>query len=280
MLVRVQLHGVEFVIQKAALAAAEVRVEVIRLQAVHDGSGFAHRAVFETDDRRAAGVVFVRLEDVAAALRGEGADALDFAAHHHEERVERVATGGEQGAAAVFLASVPAELAIPRPDAVIVVDFSVVQLAEQTFVDQRLRDGELVRKAALKAHAALHAVRLGGGGDLAHFLQAVRHRFFENDVLLRVRGGHGLVAVLARVAGDVHHVDVRVFEHLIEARVALHRAAEFGAELGVIEFAGRKDRGDLALRGFVDRFDVGGGRPAVSDDADVVFFHGGERREP
>ena len=33
---------------------------------------------------------------------------------------------------------------------------------------------------------------------------------------------------------------------------------------------------DLALRGFVDRFDVGGGRPAVSDDADVVFFHGGE----
>jgi hypothetical protein len=66
-LVGVQLHGVELVVEQAALAAAEVGVEVVGLQAVHHGGGLADAAVLEVDEGDAGGVVFVGLEDVAAS---------------------------------------------------------------------------------------------------------------------------------------------------------------------------------------------------------------------
>lgn len=275
-LVGVELHGVELVVEDAALAAAQMRVEVVGLQAVHDGGGFADGAVFEADDGGAGGVVFVGLEDLAAAAGGEGADALDLAAHHHEEGVHGVAAGGEEGAAAVLFPGVPTELAVPRADAVVVVDLAVMEAAEEAFIDEGLGDLELVRPAALEADAAFDAVGLGGGGDFADFLEGIGHGLFQDDVLLGIRSGDGLVAVLAGVAGDVHDMDVGVGEHFLDTLVALDGGTMLGGEFGIVELPGGVDGGDLGLGGFVDGFDVGACGPAVSDDSNVVFLHGDE----
>jgi hypothetical protein len=43
-----------------------------------------------------------------------------------------MAAGGEQGAAAVLDARVPAKLAVPRSDAVVVVDLTVVKTSEKS----------------------------------------------------------------------------------------------------------------------------------------------------
>ncbi len=133
----------ELVVEQAAFAADEVGVEVVGLEAVDDRRALADLAALEVQDRHAAGVVFVGAEDLALRFRRVAADALHFLAHAQQQRVERVAAGGEQRAAAVRLARVPAELAIPRPDAVVVIDLAVVQVAEQALVDDRLGREEL-----------------------------------------------------------------------------------------------------------------------------------------
>ena len=123
--------GVKFVIQQAALAADEMGVKVVRLETVHDRGALAHLAAFEIQDRHAGGVVFVRTENFAFALGGEAGHALDFFPHEQQQRIQRVTAGREQSRAAIGLARVPAELAIPGSDAVIVIHLRVVQVAEQ-----------------------------------------------------------------------------------------------------------------------------------------------------
>ena len=51
-------------------------------------------------------------------------------------------------------------------------------------------------------------------------------------------------------------------------------AAMFCAEFRGIEFARRTNRRDLRLPRCVDGRDMGGRDPAITEDADVVFFHG------
>ena len=269
--------GVEFVVEEAALAADEVGVEVVGLEAVDDGGAFANAAVFEFDDGDAGGVVLVGGEDLALGFGGEAGDGFDVVAHAEEEGVHGVATSGEEGAATVFFAGVPAELAIPGADAVVVVDFSVVNGAEQTLVDHGFGGDELAGEAAFEADAAMDAIGFGSGGDVADFLEGVGHGFLQDDVFFGVGGGDGLVAVLAGVGGDVDDVNARIGEHVVEVLVGGDGAAVFGAEFGAIEGAGGEDGGDLSLFGGVDGVDVRRGCPSVSDNADVVFFHGGER---
>ena len=275
--VGLEFVGVEFVVEEAALAADEVGVEVVGLEAVDDGGAFADAAVFEFDDGDAGGVVLVGGEDFALGFGGEAGDGFDVVAHAEEEGVHGVAAGGEEGAAAVFFAGVPAELAIPRADAVVVVDFAVVNGAEEALVDHGFGGDELAGEAAFEADAAMDAVGFGGGGDVADFLKGVGHGFLQDDVFFGVGGGDGLVAVLAGIGGDVDDVNARIGEHGVEVLVGGDGAAVFGAEFGAIEGAGGVDGGDLSLFGGVDGVDVRCGCPSVSDNADVVFFHGGER---
>jgi len=54
-------------------------------------------------------------------------------------------------------------------------------------------------------------------------------------VLLRFRGGDGLSAVLARVAGDIDDMDLRIGEQGFDVIVGLDLAAVLGAERGGIE---------------------------------------------
>ena len=271
--VGLEFAGVELVVEKAALTADEVGVEVVGLEAIDDGGALADGSVFELQDGDGGGVVLVGSEDVAARLGGHAGDRLDLAAHAHEEGVEGVATGGEEGAAAVLLADVPAKLAVPGADAMVVIDLAVVEVAKQAFIDGGLGDEELAGETALEADAAFHPIGGGGSGDLADFLERVGHRLLKDDVLLRVGRGDGLVAVIAGIGGDVDNVDVGIGQHFIEVLVGLDGGAVLGAELVVGQRAGGIDRCDLGLSGGVDGRDVGTGCPSMSDDSDVVFFH-------
>src|SRR5438093_12575904 len=96
-------------------------VEVVGLETIHDRSALGDGSAPELQEGDAGGGVFVRREDFAP---GWGVVAGDFghvAAHAEQQRVKRVATGGEQRAAAGVFARVPAELAVPRSDPMVIV---------------------------------------------------------------------------------------------------------------------------------------------------------------
>ena len=148
-----------------------------------------------------------------------------------------MAAGGEQRAAAILLAGVPAKLTVPRADAVVVVDLAVVEPAEEPFVEKGLRDAELTRKPALKADAPLDAMLRCRGDDLAHLAGRVRHRLLENDVLSSRSRCYRLIAMLAGIARDVDDIEILVGKHLLELPVGLHRPAMLGGEFRGIEGA-------------------------------------------
>ena len=236
-LVGLQFIGMELVVQETALTADEVGVEVVRLKAIDDRCAFPDAAVFEFQEGDTGGVVLIGSEDFAFGFGGETGDGLDLIAHAEKERIHGVATSGEQGAATVFFAGVPAELTIPGPDAVVVIDFTVVEGAEQTFVDHGFGGNELTGEAAFKTDAAFDAVGLGGSRDVPHLLEGVGHGLFQNDVLLGIGCSDGLIAVLARIGGDIDDVDAGIGEHFIKVLIGRDGASVFGAQLSAIQGA-------------------------------------------
>ena len=180
---------------------------------------------------------------------------------------------GEEGAAAILLAGVPTELAVPRADAVVVVDFAVMETAEEPLVEEGLRHAELAREPALEADTSLHAMLRRRGDDVADLFRRVRHRLLEDDVLAGGCGSHGLIPMLAGIARDVDDIDLLVGEEILELPVGLHRPAMLGGELGGIEGPRRADRGHLPLSGGIDGVDVRRCRPAIADHTDISRLH-------
>ena len=97
-------------------------MEIVRLEAIDDRCAFAHAAILEFQDCHARGGVFVFHKILVERVRGITADHFHVFAHAQEQRVQRVAAGQEQAAAAGLFLGVPAILAIPRADAVIIID--------------------------------------------------------------------------------------------------------------------------------------------------------------
>lgn len=104
-------------------------------------------------------------------------------------------------------------------------------------------------------------------------LPGQRQRFFDDDMLAGLGGGDGVVRVLVRIAADRDDVKSGLLQHLFDIRVSGDLATVFEAELGAFEFARGVDCGDLRVRTGVNGCDMGGGDPAVADDADIVFLH-------
>ena len=77
-------------------------------------------------------------------------------------------SSSEERTAAVLLESIPAELPIPRADPVVVVHLAVVQLAQQSAVNDRLGRLKLAAVTALETDAGLHAGLLHGGDHRVH----------------------------------------------------------------------------------------------------------------
>ena len=194
-----ELCGVKLVIQKTALATDEMGVEVIRLQAVDAGGGFADASVGELEDRRRrCGILVFDEIFVLRSCRVRG-HLLDLAAHAEQERVERMTARREQAAAAILLTGVPAVLPIPRADAVVVVDLGVVQVAEQALIDHRFGREKLAGVAALEAHATTDVSSTDGLADGGAIVERKRERLFKNEVLASLRRRDRMGLVLTRV---------------------------------------------------------------------------------
>src|SRR5687768_659986 len=135
-------------------------MEVIGLEAIDDGRALADRAILELQDCRGTRLIFVGLEDRVAALGGITGHLLNITSHAEQEGVERVTPRGQKRAAAQLFLGVPTVLSVPRPDAMVIIDFTVVEFADQALVDHRLRREELRAVTAFKTYADLHASRL------------------------------------------------------------------------------------------------------------------------
>src|SRR5262245_17422563 len=122
-----EFRAVETVIEQAALAAAKMNVEVIGLQAVRHRSDLAESSVFEFEQRHRSRVVFIKSEDLATAAITVTLDLLDFGIHEHQQKIESVTAGGQKAAAAEILLDIQAELAVPRSDAVIIINLGVMK---------------------------------------------------------------------------------------------------------------------------------------------------------
>src|SRR5439155_15643691 len=101
-----------------AFAADKMRMEVIRLQTIHDRGAFANRAIpkFQNGDARRR--VLVGRKDFVARFAVIACDFGYVIAHTKQQGIQRMATRGQKRAAASVLARVPTELPIPRADAV------------------------------------------------------------------------------------------------------------------------------------------------------------------
>src|SRR5207253_1734744 len=99
-----------------------------------------------------------------------------------EERVHGVAAGGEKAAAAGVLFGVPAELSVPRADAVEVIDFAVVNFAEEAAIDDGFGGEELAGVAAFEADAGFHASGFDGLLDVEAIAPIQREWFFDDEM--------------------------------------------------------------------------------------------------
>ena len=81
-----------------------------------------------------------------------------------------------------------------------------------------------------------------------------------------------LLRVVVGIAANGNGVEAFVREQRVEVVIDGDFAAVFCAEFRGIEFARGTNRGDLRLLSCVDGRNVRGRDPAITEDADVVFF--------
>src|SRR5688572_20429435 len=130
-------------------------MEVVGLEAINNRRNLAYSSIFEFEDGRTGGVIFVSREGLALAPCRVAHDLRDRAVHAIEESVERVAARCQQAAPSEILFDVPFELPVPRSDPVVVVYLAVVQFAEESIIDHGSGQAEVGAESDLKAYARL-----------------------------------------------------------------------------------------------------------------------------
>ena len=84
---------------------------------------------------------------------------------------------------------------------------------------------------------------------------------------------HHLIGVLVGIAGDVDHIDARIGINVLQVHCGFYPSTMPYAELVIIQQTRGVHIGDLRHASGVDGVDMGRSSPAVSDNADVNFFH-------
>src|SRR5256885_152481 len=156
----------------------------------------------------------------------------------------------------------------------VIIHLAIVEVAEQATINGGFGGKELARIAALETDAGFHLCLLHGGFDGLAILPGQSEWLFNDEVFAGFGRGHCLLRVVVGIAANRNGVNALVSQQRVEVVVSGDIAAVPGAEFASIEFARRINRGDLRLFGGVDGRDVRGCDPAVTNDADVVLFHG------
>src|SRR5258708_23066962 len=106
-----------------------------------------------------------------------------------------MASGCQQRTATGVLARVPAELAVPGPNAVVIIHLSIVNVSEQSFIQSRLGDEELAGISALETNAGPDAGLLHCLFHIAQVFEGQAKRLFDDQILPPPRCGNDLVRV-------------------------------------------------------------------------------------
>ena len=268
------LTGVELIIQNTSLTANEVRVEVIRLQAIDHTGHLADSAILEFQDCDAGRVVFVLLKNSVLGFGGmTGNLHYIFVAHQIQQRIHCVATRRKQATTASLLLDVPTILPIPRPYAVIVIHFAVMNLTDKTLINHRLERQEFRGEPNLKADTRLHFGLLHRLGHPIKITLRQSQRLLNNDVFSRFRRRHHLIGVLIRITRDVDHIDVRIGKHILQIHRRFDPPPVPRTEFVIIQQTRGVNMSHLRHAGGVNSVNMGRSRPSVSDNPDVNFFH-------
>ena len=137
--------------RKGRAGDGDVQGQVALLPALERGGG--EQAVVELEGAVGGALGVVVVADAQLPARAVGIE---------QQGVERVASGRQKGAAPGVLARIPAELAIPGADTVVIVDLAVMEFSEQAFIDDGFGGEELARKAAFKTDAGFYPRLLDG----------------------------------------------------------------------------------------------------------------------
>ena len=206
-LIQFERVGVKLVIEQSPLAAHQVGVEVVGLEAIQNRSRLAHPAVSELKNGHAGRRVFVFLEVLVLGLGRIARDLGHFSPHHPDEHVKSVTTGRKQTAPSHAFLHVPTILSVPWTDPMVIVDLAIMKIAEQAFVENRLSDEKLIAVTQLETHASAYFCLLG---RLLHgvYLTGIEGEWFLDDqVFARLRGLDDLRGVFV---GVTRYVDASI----------------------------------------------------------------------
>src|SRR5690242_10753164 len=103
-----------------------------------------------------------------------------------------MATSREERAAPGVFARVPAELAVPRSDAVVIIDFAIMQFAEQPLIDHRPCRGDLARETAFETDARFRPRLFDGFAHRPQVLEVETERLLNDQMFARFGGGDHL----------------------------------------------------------------------------------------
>lgn len=155
----------------------------------------------------------------------------------------------------------------------IVIHFAEMNLTEHARINHGLGRQELAGEAQFKTNTGLHARLLHGFLEGAEIFERKAQRFFEDEMLAGSCRFDRLRHVLTGQAAKRHDVDVGIHQHRVEAVVNRDIAAVLRAQRRGVKRTRRTNGADLREGRSIDRGNVGRGRPAIANDADVELFH-------
>src|SRR5262245_58323125 len=129
-----------------------------------------------------------------------------------------MATSREQRTSASVLAGIPAELAVPWTNAVIIIHFAVVKIAEQALINDSFGGEKLAGVPALEADAGVHSASLDRIVNRAAVSPIQSQRFFDDHVFARVGGGDGVARMVVRVTANRDSMERLVGEKRVQIR--------------------------------------------------------------
>src|SRR5262245_19008329 len=120
-----------------------------------------------------------------------------------------MATCSQKTAPSKVFLDIPGILFVPRPDAVVVVHFPEMKLAQKALVDARAHQVEVLAKASLKTDTGADVRLLDGLADFLGILVAQTNRLLNDQVFSSFGGRNGLLRMLGMWRANIHDLNLR-----------------------------------------------------------------------
>ena len=152
-----------------------------------------------------------------------------------QERIHGVAARREQTAATSLFLGIPAILTVPRPNTMVIIHLTIMNLPDQPLVDHCPQGHEFARKTALKAYTGLYPSFFYSRNHSVEVPLCEAQWLLNNEMFAGPGGRDHLVGMLVWVTGHIDHIDRRILQHRLEIRVGLNAPPMSRANLVAIQ---------------------------------------------